>query len=687
MKKILTKNKKNGGILIVAALLLTCLLPIQTAFAEWPFAVEGSPVAVNGRILTTEKTGDISDWIEIARNGGYSLILRKNYINIYHAKVMYGKMVYNDPAWQFASFGLTDDYASSIVADKLNAWFSSTAAGEADKLPLNARLRDYTMHSNAKKVLGTCNTKAAMINGFSMPTIYQVGMGDDIAFLLSYGEATNYISKTHFMRASFANQPSSPIAVVNYDRIIIPSGCHIWLRSPGDISGSAGTIDNDNSSAAGRVFQSPISSSSSNYYGLIYPALWVDSDVFENIPNQDKPKPGKPIGVDGRTLTTDMTGDTSDWIEIAKNDAYSLIVRKNFINVYQNKLMYGTVVYNDPLWQNVSYGTSDNYLTSVVRTRINAWFNGSNPLTNEAERLPANARLRSFTLQNNAKHVLGTSTTSAALANGFSTPSIYIKGIGDDVAFALSYGESANFISRTHFLRYFSELSSHTSPAVAVTNYYKISIPPGYVYSMWLRSPGDVSGSAGSLSNNDGSMPGRVFQNSLSPSGSGYGLVYPALWVGSGIFGEKAFINVFHKDAETLEILEEENHVVSPGSYGPFKAKTYTGYDNGYLAPGSDSSTGNISVNQTKNITFVYPTKPLLTVTYYSNGGTGSMITDYVESGAFYSIKNQPSFTKTFFKFAGWNTMSDGSGSNRFIDEVIQITESLRLYAKWTPEF
>jgi hypothetical protein len=54
---------------------------------------------------------------------------------------------------------------------------------------------------------------------------------------------------------------------------------------------------------------------------------------------------------------------------------------------------------------------------------------------------------------------------------------------------------------------------------------------------MWLRSPGDGSGSTGILSGNYEPEPyGRVFQflNGNNPAENG--LVYPAVWVHNSIF-------------------------------------------------------------------------------------------------------------------------------------------------------
>ena len=66
-----SKLGKKLSFILALALLFGALAPL-------PASAAGTPYVVNGRTLATGKTGDNSEWIEIARYGGYSLILRKN---------------------------------------------------------------------------------------------------------------------------------------------------------------------------------------------------------------------------------------------------------------------------------------------------------------------------------------------------------------------------------------------------------------------------------------------------------------------------------------------------------------------------------------------------------------------------------------------------------------------------------
>jgi hypothetical protein len=236
----------------------------------------------------------------------------------------------------------------------------------------------------------------------------------------------------------------------------------------------------------------------------------------------------KPVIDDGRILTPEETGDSENWVEIARNGDYSLIVRAHYINIYPSGHK------NDPAWNYIYYGANNAYGSSNVRGKINLWFHDPKGIiAGAADKLPSGARLRQFTVQNTAIDIPGTSNSMVGLNDGFSKPIATYIPSGNDVAFALSYGEAANFCSRTYFIRN-PNSSNQTSSAIAQKNYGKISIPSENLYGMWLRSPGDLSYTAGILS----SIPdsGRVFQYHLDPNSREYGLVYPALWVHQDIF-------------------------------------------------------------------------------------------------------------------------------------------------------
>ncbi|MCL1875769.1 MAG: InlB B-repeat-containing protein [Synergistaceae bacterium] len=411
-----------------------------------------------------------------------------------------------------------------------------------------------------------------------------------------------------------------------------------------------------------------------------------------------------PTAVDGRILTPNMTGDISNWVEIARNDGYSLIVRANYINIYPNGRC------GEPAFQYCAYNGSNNdytnYNKSKVRDHINAWFNGY--AFGTADKLAFNARLRSFSVLSNATMVLGTSCNPFfSMFDGFSCPTIFQVGAGNDVAFALSYTESANFLSKFHFLRY-AVPASFPSSFIAQANYCKINIPSyqstKMTFAMWLRSPGDSSCGSWPMAGALGAAHDpRTFQINLTCVPASYimgpsncpfivntgaidehGLVYPALWVGSGIFETKGTINVIHRDAVDGTILRQDNYTVNPGNYGPYNAGSFTGYNYIGLAPGSDPISGTVQAGETKTITHLYnrvvtPIK----VTYDPNGGTGTIIVDDVMPNTYYTIRQNPGYELQNHTFDGWNTKADGTGVSYSPGQVVYLTSPLTLFARW----
>ena len=72
------------------------------------------------------------------------------------------------------------------------------------------------------------------------------------------------------------------------------------------------------------------------------------------------------------------------------------------------------------------------------------------------------------------------------------------------------------------------------------------------------------------------------------------------------------------------------------------------------------------------------------TVTFDANGGSGTMATQTFVAGVAQTISSNI-FTKEHNNFIGWNTVADGSGTAYTDGQSITITESMTLYAQWTP--
>ncbi|MDR1753451.1 MAG: hypothetical protein LBR74_00900 [Eubacterium sp.] len=241
--------------------------------AEHSSSIKDVPDAVTGRILSADKAGDNSDWVEIAQNGDFSLIVRKKYINISSAVDNYDK-----PDFQYTVFGVDNKYGNSTVRQKINKWFMNEASGNADNLDPNAALRRFTVKNTSLMSLGIGTAgEEGKEDSFSKPSVELAPSGIDVAFALSYSEAANFISKEYSWNGG--NNTSVAAASSNFMELQIPDSSsvfdRIWLRSPGSDENMASDINR-----SGRVFQTKIDGSL-NEFCLVCPALWVISTIFE----------------------------------------------------------------------------------------------------------------------------------------------------------------------------------------------------------------------------------------------------------------------------------------------------------------------------------------------------------------------------------------------------------------------
>ena len=101
---------------------------------------------------------------------------------------------------------------------------------------------------------------------------------------------------------------------------------------------------------------------------------------------------------------------------------------------------------------------------------------------------------------------------------------------------------------------------------------------------------------------------------------------------------------------------------------------------------------GAVSSVKEINLTLIPKSAPIITdisatytVTYNSNGGTGSAPTDATQydSGAMVTTKAN-TFTNTGKKFVYWNTKADNSGTSYDVGDGFPIYQNTTLYAIWS---
>ena len=410
------------------------------------------------------------------------------------------------------------------------------------------------------------------------------------------------------------------------------------------------------------------------------------------LPPAQPAKAAAPTGVDGRILTTSQTGDTVNWVEIARSGNYSLIVRSSFLNIYPQAQHY-----NDPKWQYLTWNDNDgtNYLKTQVYTKINEWFNGT--AVAAGDNLPSGARLRKFTVENDVRNYLGTASTSEGLTNGFSSPKTTKRGTGNDIAFALSFSESANFVSKYNFVRGRNPTTQESS-AIAKANWEKISMQePDYksgeqARGAWLRSPGDINRTMGALSIEPDNR-GRAFQMFYNQyERNEYGYLYPALWVDQAIF---------EPDAPPQYTL---SYNANGGSGAPgnqvgnsntnLTVSSTTPVRSGYSFLGwstSPTSTypqyyGGSQIYMNANITLYAVWSPITyTLSYNANGGSGAPASQTVGANSYLTVSSTVPARQGYI-FTGWSTNAGASSAQYYAGNQIYMNSDKTLYAVWTAQ-
>ena len=121
---------------------------------------------------------------------------------------------------------------------------------------------------------------------------------------------------------------------------------------------------------------------------------------------------------------------------------------------------------------------------------------------------------------------------------------------------------------------------------------------------------------------------------------------------------------------ETLEAPVKEGHI-----FKGFYTETTGGTSiENYIAEAG--------INQDGLIFYAQWEKEKYTLTFDSNGGSGSMLKQTFDYNSLQKI-NKNTFTKSGYKFINWNTRADGSGTYFSDEQEITINQNIKLYAMW----
>ena len=127
------------------------------------------------------------------------------------------------------------------------------------------------------------------------------------------------------------------------------------------------------------------------------------------------------------------------------------------------------------------------------------------------------------------------------------------------------------------------------------------------------------------------------------------------------------------------------------GNIAPFTnsdpTKIFYGWNTAVNGTGTSYPAGStITMNANKTLYAQWvPATPQYTLTYNSNGATGTIPTQTYPGGVQATILGQSTLTRSGYSFLGWNTAADGTGSVYQPTSSVVINSNITLYAQWAP--
>ncbi|MDD4413787.1 MAG: cyclophilin-like fold protein [Oscillospiraceae bacterium] len=139
---------------------------------------------------------------------------------------------------------------------------------------------------------------------------------------------------------------------------------------------------------------------------------------------------------------------------------------------------------------------------------------------------------------------------------------------------------------------------------------------------------------------------------------------------------------------ESVTLENGSNIILNDGTGISRTGYTFTGWNTQANGTGTDYAAGSnytLTANATLYAKWQTAQTTNYTLTYNTNGATsGSTPTPVTEvSGSTIMLNNGTGFSRNGYTFAGWNTQTDGSGTNYPASSNYTITGNITLYAKW----
>ena len=148
----------------------------------------------------------------------------------------------------------------------------------------------------------------------------------------------------------------------------------------------------------------------------------------------------------------------------------------------------------------------------------------------------------------------------------------------------------------------------------------------------------------------------------------------------TAVVGTPVVITLYDEVTKTVYVEKGQTELTLP------EAPERAGYAfDGWDVDGTTYASG-AKVKYTEGMKITGLWKKIYTVTYLSNGGSGTVEADTFKEGEGVTIKDGTGLTHATLSFSGWNTQADGKGTAYSVGEKYNENKDLTLYAVWSSE-
>ena len=226
----------------------------NTKYATWTFNVRpDNSVDGASHIIPGSKLNDDSDWMAIAEEGGYYLIVRLNSLPV-------GQIIYM-PSGNY-------NYSTSNVKQAIELWYDNinTGTNAGPSTGTLEGLKSFAVRSDADTVTGSYANITAAISKPNAATGYAY------PFALSFQEAALFMGTGWNSSGSTVTPSNTQYAASNWQTLSNSGdGTGCWLRSTGSYNTAAAL-----QTALGQIGNGDVDQNG----GTIRPAMWVRAEIF-----------------------------------------------------------------------------------------------------------------------------------------------------------------------------------------------------------------------------------------------------------------------------------------------------------------------------------------------------------------------------------------------------------------------